>query len=71
MTIAELNNIIVWSLHVCSILAHYMDHYKQQAKSVPKHIPSKHSKEMATKSVVVSNVYMYIYNNYSRSHAFS
>lgn len=38
----------------CSILTLYLDQYKGQAKSVPRHIPSEHSEEMAKKSDVVS-----------------
>ena len=36
------------------ILVQHMDEFKSQAKTVPRHIPSRYSKEMASKSDVVS-----------------
>ena len=41
-----------------SIIAPYFEEYKSQSRSVSQHIPSKHSKEMALQSEVVSKCYM-------------
>ena len=42
-----------------SILTHYMDDFRDQAKLVPVHLPSRFSKEMASKSEVVSTTILW------------
>ena len=38
------------------ILVQHMNKFKTQATAIPRHIHSKHSKEMASRSVVVSAI---------------
>ena len=51
------------------ILVQHMDEFKKQVKSVPSHMPSRYSKEIAPKSRVVSTkvqkivVPSYVYRN--------
>lgn len=50
---------IIFLLFYHSVLVEHMDEFAGQAEVVSRHIPSRRSKEMATKSEVVSGLHKY------------